>query len=386
MAIMLDAVLESVKTPTPTSAEAPSEQIKDAREAAATSAANAPTEAGPSKIAPIKLMEESAPEKSKSSALKVPHKELEFIIRHASEKQLSSKQIAEVEHYARDLKYPRGSLVYGGDDEEDFLYCLPNNKEINVCREMMNNLGFLKLELGLSAMSKDQLAHSLTFNSLKVCKFWLHVLVLSVLFFSSSYICCLLFCFILQGLILSKALKAQKDVEDESCQMPLSNLRSEVITLRNEALAKDKILLSLVERLKSSEAKISAQVEAHKAEVQELKRKVAEATENFEVEVVKHEICEIERSRAQKNVDELRAGKEKCYEISMECARNLKNSFSKVGAFSSEQKFTRGDPDGVIQWISGETEAFEEILSDRGDFCAFTGAREAVSILKKGQL
>jgi hypothetical protein len=53
--------------------------------------------------------------------------------------------------------------------------------------------------------------------------------------------------------------------------------------LRNEALAKDKILLSLVERLKSSEAKMSAQAEAHKAEVQEVKRKVAEATENFDV-------------------------------------------------------------------------------------------------------
>jgi hypothetical protein len=37
--------------------------------------------------------------------------------------------------------------------------------------------------------------------------------------------------------------------------MALSNLQSEVITLRNEALAKDKILLSLVERLKSSEAR-----------------------------------------------------------------------------------------------------------------------------------
>jgi hypothetical protein len=117
--------------------------------------------------------------------------------------------------------------------------------------------------------------------------------------------------------------------------------------------------------------------------VQELKRKVAEGTENFEVEVVKHEICEIERSRAQKNVDELRAGKEKCYEISMECAKNLKNSFSKVGAFSSKQKFIHGDPDGVIQWIDGEAEAFEEILSDRGDFCAFTGACGAVSILEK---
>jgi hypothetical protein len=99
--------------------------------------------------------------------------------------------------------------------------------------------------------------------------------------------------------------------------------------------------------------------------------------------VVKHEICEIEKSRVQKNVDELRVAKEKCYEISMECTKNLKNSFAKVGAFSSEQKFIRGDPDGVIQWISGEAEAFEEILSDRGDFCAFAGARGAASILEK---
>jgi hypothetical protein len=69
--------------------------------------------------------------------------------------------------------------------------------------------------------------------------------------------------------------------------------------------------------------------------------------------------------------------------MAMEYAKNLKSSFSKVGAFSSEQKFIRGDLDGVIQWIKGETESFEEILSDRGDFCAFPGARGAVSILEK---
>jgi hypothetical protein len=67
--------------------------------------------------------------------------------------------------------------------------------------------------------------------------------------------------------------------------------------------------------------------------------------------------------------------------MAMECAKNLKNSFSKVGAFSSEQTFICGDPDGVIQWINGEVEAFEEILSDRGDFCAFAGAHRALSIL-----
>ena len=99
-------------------------------------------------------------------------------------------------------------------------------------------------------------------------------------------------------MILSKALKAQKDAEDESCRIALGNLRSEVITLRNEALEKDKILHSLVERLKSSEARLSTQAEAHEPKVQERKKKVAEATENFNVEVVKHEICEIERSRA----------------------------------------------------------------------------------------
>jgi hypothetical protein len=99
--------------------------------------------------------------------------------------------------------------------------------------------------------------------------------------------------------------------------------------------------------------------------------------------VVKHEICDIERSRAQKNVDELRASKEKCYEISLECAKKLKDSFARVRAYSSEQKFIRDDPDGVVQWVSGEVEAFDEILSDRGDFCAFAGAPGATSVLEK---
>jgi hypothetical protein len=54
-------------------------------------------------------------------------------------------------------------------DEDDFLYCLPDSKEINVYLEMMDNIRYPKLELGMSAMSKDQLADSLAYNSLKVC-------------------------------------------------------------------------------------------------------------------------------------------------------------------------------------------------------------------------
>jgi hypothetical protein len=163
----------------------------------------------------------------------------------------------------------------------------------------------------------------------------------------------------------------------------LGNLRSEVITLRKKALKKDRILLSLVEKLKSSEASLATQVEAHKTEVEELKKNVAKVTKKFEVKAVKHEICVIERSRAQKNADELQASKEKCYEISLECAKKLKDSFAKVGAYSSEQKFICGDPDGVVQWISGEAEAFDQILNDRGDFCAFAGAQGTTAILEK---
>jgi hypothetical protein len=63
-------------------------------------------------------------------------------------------------------------LIFGGDDEDDFLYCLPDNKEINVYREMAGNIGYPKLELSLSVMSKDQLVDNLAYNNLKVCIFW----------------------------------------------------------------------------------------------------------------------------------------------------------------------------------------------------------------------
>jgi hypothetical protein len=56
-----------------------------------------------------------------------------------------------------------------------------------------------------------------------------------------------------------------------------------------------------------------------------------------------------------------------------------------VGAYSSEENFIRGDPKGVIEWISGEAETFEEILSDRRDICAFSGAWGISDIFEKAR-
>lgn len=100
------------------------------------------------------------PEKVNLSAPEASSLEdFEYIVRHASGKKISKDQIVEVQHYAQDLIYPRGSLVYGGNDEDDYLYFLPDNKEIDVCREIMDNMGYPKLEHGLSSMPKDQLAN-----------------------------------------------------------------------------------------------------------------------------------------------------------------------------------------------------------------------------------
>jgi hypothetical protein len=139
----------------------------------------------------------------------------------------------------------------------------------------------------------------------------------------------------------------------------------------------------LIDRIKASEAKLTTQSEAHNAEVEDLKKKFAKKNEDFEVAKAKQEISEWTSSILQKNVDELRESKERYYEKSLDCAKKLKDSFAKVISYSSEQKIIRGDPEGIIEWISEEAEAFEEILSDREDFCAFAGARGVAAILEK---
>jgi hypothetical protein len=67
----------------------------------------------------------------------------------------------------------------------------------------------------------------------------------------------------------------------------------------------------------------------------------------------------------------------------MECVEKIKTSFASVGAYSNEGNFVLGDPEGPIDWINGEAEAFEEVLSGRGDVCAFLDARGIAAILEK---
>jgi hypothetical protein len=182
MANVLDAVLETTKalSPAPVKKVAPTETMSQAeaetRQAEAEAAqVQAEAEAGPSVPTETKpaALEEKATKKIASEKIETPAPEasnisIDYIIRHASRKELSQTEMLEARHYAQKLKYPKGALVFNGNDEDNFLYCLPDNKEISVCREIGKSMGFPKLEDGLSILSKDELADSLAYNSIKV--------------------------------------------------------------------------------------------------------------------------------------------------------------------------------------------------------------------------
>jgi hypothetical protein len=103
-------------------------------------------------------------------------------------------------------------------------------------------------------------------------------------------------------LILSNALRAQKNTEDEGYTMALNNLRSEVIELRNECLEKYKILISLVNKVKEDEANYRTQTEAQKTEIEDLRRQLAEAKEKCVVAQTNQEISEYWKNYLEKNV------------------------------------------------------------------------------------
>jgi hypothetical protein len=165
--------------------------------------------------------------------------------------------------------------------------------------------------------------------------------------------------------------------------MSLNNLRSEVIELRNEGLEKDKILHSLLNKIKEDEATSKAQAEAQKCEIEDLQKQLAEAKLKCAIAEADRDASDYQKNHLEKTTAELRSSKEKCYEKSMKYVETIKTSFASVGTYSSEGNFVLGDPEGPIEWINGEAEAFEEILSGRGDICAFSGARGIATILEK---
>jgi chromosome segregation ATPase len=116
--------------------------------------------------------------------------------------------------------------------------------------------------------------------------------------------------FLLQGLILSNALRAQKNIEDEGCTMTLNNLRSKVIELRN--------------KVKEDEANSKAQAEVQRNEIKDLRKQLAETKEKCALAEANRDASEYWKNYLEKTVEELRSSKERCFEKSLDCVKKIK--------------------------------------------------------------
>jgi GTPase involved in cell partitioning and DNA repair len=119
--------------------------------------------------------------------------------------------------------------------------------------------------------------------------------------------------------------------------------------LRNEALEKDKILLTLVDKVKGDEAKYKTQSEIQRNEIEKLQKQLAEAKLKCAIAEADRDASEYWKNYFEKIVAELRSSKEICFEKSIECVNKIKTSFANVGPYSSEDNFIRGDPEGPIE-------------------------------------
>jgi hypothetical protein len=144
MASVLDVVLETTKVLSP----APSKKIAEATKAQTeveAGQAKAEAEAGPSMPSETKAVTsevqtdqqtldtiltagQDMAERAKSPTSEAPAEAVDYIYRHASGKKLSEDEITEARHYAQKLKYPKGALGFNGSNEDDFMYCLLDNK------------------------------------------------------------------------------------------------------------------------------------------------------------------------------------------------------------------------------------------------------------------
>jgi hypothetical protein len=79
-----------------------------------------------------------------------------------------------------------------------------------------------------------------------------------------------------------------------------------------------------VDKVKEDEASFKTQSEAQKIEIEDLWKQLAEAKEKCAVAEAKRGISEYWTNHLEKNVEELRTSKERCFEKSMDYVKKIK--------------------------------------------------------------
>jgi proteasome lid subunit RPN8/RPN11 len=77
-----------------------------------------------------------------TAAPEAPSKICDYIVRHTSGKKLSEEEIFEANHYARELKYPKGALVFNGQTKMTSYTASQTTKNYLSARRWLEAWGF----------------------------------------------------------------------------------------------------------------------------------------------------------------------------------------------------------------------------------------------------
>jgi molecular chaperone GrpE (heat shock protein) len=103
-----------------------------------------------------------------------------------------------------------------------------------------------------------------------------------------------------------------------------------------------------VDKVKGDEANYKNQSEIQRNEIENLQKQLAEAKLKYAIAEADRDASDYWKNYWEKIVAELRSSKERCFEKFVECVKKIKTSFANVGAYSSEDNFIRGDPEGPL--------------------------------------
>jgi hypothetical protein len=143
----------------------------------------------------------------------IPSDERDFDLWHLGGQELSEEDKLELKEFAISCGYQPWSLLFGGVDEE-ILGCIRNRARAKIISTLSKSVGFPKLETDISCYQRKHIVGSLFYSNFKVRPSSRFLLPPSRFLLPSWWIECSNFTFVLQSMLLSKALKMQQDSED----------------------------------------------------------------------------------------------------------------------------------------------------------------------------
>jgi hypothetical protein len=183
-------------------------------------------------------------------------------------------------------------------------------------------------------------------------------------------------------MLLSKALRMQRDFEDKKNEIIIEGLENKIKDFEASLEKKDFLLQAAggslaetqAENAKLSEELLNARTTLkEKSECFEQERKELQAKSEAKVE---------KSTKLQESLKDLW---NKCSDFATRCVHRLKGIFNSVGASSEEISPSIEDTPKAFEHIENEVNALDEVITGHGDFCALLASRGTTATFLKAE-